>query len=294
MKYLVLMMFLISCASTEKKSVESAGPQSNLKNSDFKKQKAITFAPSQDFYPTAPNGKNILLSETADKANSGELKSIGTENDQLAAMMALCYKKDFEAAFSISDKLFQSHLNVPTYWNQVATCHLLKGNERKALLFYNKALEAKANYVPALNNIAVIYNKNGQDQKAQVALQRALSKGAFAKTPRYNLAFLMLEYGLANKALPLFKTLSEDTPGDIELRVGLANSFALLERWSEAWDQFSVIPDARRKVSDVGLNMALTAHKLGKKDLAKNILSATDVNSSTRKYAESISEIIGE
>jgi Flp pilus assembly protein TadD len=209
-------------------------------------------------------------------------------------MMALCYKKDFDAAFGISDKLFQTHLNVPTFWNQVATCHLLKGNERKALLFYNKALEVKANYVPALNNIAVIYNKNGQDQKAQVALQRALSKGVFAKTPRYNLAFLMLEYGLATKSLPLFKSLSEDTPGDIELRVGLANSYALMERWSEAWEQFSAIPDSRRKNPDVGLNMALVAHKLGKKDFAKNILSATAVNSSAKKYAERLSEVIGE
>ncbi len=294
MKYLIMALFLISCASSEKKPTQEMSPQSNLKNTDFKKQKAITFSPSQDFYPTAPNGKNILLSETADKANSGELKTIGAGSDQLASMMALCYKKDFDAAFNISDKLFQTHLNVPTYWNQVATCHLLKGNERKALLFYNKALEVKANYVPALNNIAVIYNKNGQDQKAQVALQRALSKGMFAKTPRYNLAFLMLEYGLASKALPLFKTLSEDTPADVELRVGLANSFALLERWSEAWDQFGLIPDNRRKLPDVGLNMALAAHKLGKRDLAKSILSATDVNTSNRKYAEKLSGVIGE
>ena len=94
-------------------------------------------------------------------------------------MMSSCYAKNFEQAFKVAESVYDSHQNLPTYWNQVATCYLLQGNERKALLFYNKALEVTPQYVPALNNIGVMYEKNGQDQKALVALQRALKNGKF-------------------------------------------------------------------------------------------------------------------
>ncbi|MBY0516742.1 MAG: tetratricopeptide repeat protein [Bacteriovoracaceae bacterium] len=294
---IMLMVFISACSSTSEKKKNIDPAQSvSVKTADFKKNKPLSYNASEDYYQ-APKGatqSNALYQESAGKSNNTELQQITNGKDQLASMMVLCYKKSFAEAFSIADQLFASHAKIPTYWNQVATCHLLQGNERKALLFYNKALEVTPKYVPALNNIGVIYNKNSQDQKAQVALQRAFEQGKFAKTPRFNLANLLLNYGLGEKALRLFKGLSDESPGDAEVRAGLATSYVFLSRWDEAWEQFNAIPDSKRKESRIGLNMALTAHQLGKSELAKDILGRTNVESSDKSYAASLRRIIGE
>ncbi|MFP5490350.1 MAG: tetratricopeptide repeat protein [Bacteriovoracia bacterium] len=298
MKYaFVLSILLAGCAGgpSSKKALE-ADPAAGvvISNQDFAKKKPIVYTPGQDHYNAKGKGDNVLLSESANNASDAEMKEILAGKDPLAVMMASCYERDYQRAFGIAEAIFNTHLKLPTYWNQIATCYLLQGNERKALLFYNKAIEVSPDYVPALNNIGVIYGKNNQDQKAQVALQRALKNGQFTRTPRYNQAHLLLNYGLADKSLPIFQGLSNEAPNDVEVRIGLANSLAVLARWEEAWEHFSLVPDKLRRRSDVGLNMSLTAYRLGKKDLAKDLLSATDAEGLAKRYANELKRVIGD
>lgn len=298
MKYAIMLSILLAgCAGgpSAKKTIE-ADPAAGvvISNQDFAKKKPIVYAPGQDYYEAKGKGDNVLLSESANNASASDMKEILAGKDPLAVMIASCYERDYQRAFSIAEAIFNTHLKLPTYWNQIATCYLLQGNERKALLFYNKAIEVSSDYVPALNNIGVIYGKNKQDQKAQVALQRALKNGQFTRTPRYNQAHLLLNYGLADKALPIFQGLSNDAPNDIEVRIGLANSLAVLARWEEAWEQFSLVPDKHRRRVDVGLNMSLTAFRLGKKALAKDLLLATEAEGSGKRYANELKRVIGD
>lgn len=55
-----------------------------------------------------------------------------------------------------------------------------------------------------------------------------------------------------------------------------------------------MVPDGLRRRSDVGLNMALTAHKVGQSALAKNILDATQVSGADKDYVEEIRQVVGE
>lgn len=300
MKFIALLglAFLAACGSTQQSTSSSsrrADPAAgvNVTNKDFQKKAKATYNKAEDHYATQNPG-NVLSSESAERPDTAQAAAIAQLKDPLGEMILKCYRKDFDAGFKLAEALFETHQNLPTYWNQVATCHLMQGNERKALLFYNKALEVTPNYVPALNNIGVIYGKSGQDQKALVALQKSLAGGKFTKTPRYNLAFLLLRYGLAEEAAQHFRGLSEEAPQDPELRAGLANSLALMGRWGEAWDQFNQVPDALRRRSDVGLNMALTAQKVGQTALAKNILDATEISGPDRDYAQEIRQVVGE
>ena len=80
----------------------------------------------------------------------------------------------------------------------------------------------------------------------------------------------------------------------MDVRSGLANSLAQLGRWQEAWDEFSRIPEQVRRRSDVGFTMALTAHRLGKEALAKDIFKATEASDSDQSYAASIRRLLGE
>lgn len=293
---LVALLALVSCGSAERRNgPHVVDPAAGVKvsNQDFAKKSKITYRKSDDHYATT-SVTNVLASESADRPDSAQASAIANLKDPLGSMMLLCYRKEFSEGFAIAQSIFETHQALPTYWNQVATCHLLQGNERKALLFYNKALEVTPNYVPALNNIGVIYSKDSQDQKALVALQKSLKGGKFTKTPRYNLAFLLLRYGLAKEASSHFRGLSEEAPQDPELRAGLANSLALMGRWKEAWDQFNQVPEAQRRRSDVGLNMALTAYRVGEKDQASSILSSTETSNADKAYASEIRRLVEE
>ena len=288
------LLFFVSCGSSDKKS-QGSDPAAdiNITNQDFEKKQKIVYSKSSDHYELS-SSSNALASESVERLNKGEASVLEKLKDPLGTMMLLCYRKDFDEGFALAQMMFDTHQNLPTYWNQVATCHLLQGNERKALLFYNKALEVTPNYVPALNNIGVIYSKNYQDQKALVAFKKSRSGGKFTKTPRYNLAFLYLRYGLAKEAIGHFKSLSREAPQDFELRAGLANALAVDERWQESWDEFNRIPDGIRTRSDVGLNMALVAYKLGQNQLAKSILNNTNISDIDQKYAAEIRQVVGE
>ncbi len=298
MKYLLVFLVLAGCAGGESKKVEtsSADPASGvvIKNQDFNRAKPLVYSPQQDFYPSPKEGAQTALQNESASQDLDRIKQLTGGKEPLVVMMTSCYARNFEQAFKVAESIYDSHQNLPTYWNQVATCYLLQGNERKALLFYNKALEVTPQYVPALNNIGVMYEKNNQDQKALVALQRALKSGKFTKTPRFNLGHLFLSYNLADEALPLFRGLADEAPADVDVRAGLANSLAQLGRWQDAWDEFSRIPDKQRRRSDVGLTMALSAHRLGKEAMAKEIFQATEVSDNDQSYAASIRRLIGE
>ncbi len=299
MKYLPLLILLASCAGGESKSDKSEtsiDPAAGvvIKNQDFNRQKPLVYSPQQDFYPSPKEGAQTALQNESAARDLSRIQKLTGGKDPLVVMMSSCYAKNFEQAFKVAESVYDTHQNLPTYWNQVATCYLLQGNERKALLFYNKALEVTPQYVPALNNIGVMYEKNEQDQKALVALQRALKNGKFTKTPRFNLGHLFLSYNLADEALPLFRGLADEAPADVDVRAGLANSLAQLNRWQDAWDEFNRIPEKDRRRSDVGLTMALSAHRLGKEALARDILQATDVSDADQSYAARIRRLLGE
>ena len=298
MRYLPLLILLGACAGGEsKKPTENTiDPAAGVvvKNQEFNRQKPLVYSPQQDYYPSPKEGSQTALQNESAARDLNRIQQLTGGKDPLVVMMSSCYAKNFEQAFKVAESVYDSHQNLPTYWNQVATCYLLQGNERKALLFYNKALEVTPQYVPALNNIGVMYEKNSQDQKALVALQRALKNGKFTKTPRFNLGHLFLSYNLADEALSLFRGLADEAPTDVDVRAGLANSLAQLSRWQDAWDEFSRIPEKNRTRSDVGLTMSLTAHRLGKSALAQDILRATDVNDADQSYAASIRRLLGE
>jgi tetratricopeptide (TPR) repeat protein len=289
-----LVLGLAGCSSTPSQRITPKDdPAANVKlqNTDFQSKAKISYSQSQDHYGMATSG-NALAGETAEKMSRAEAVDLAKGQDPLATMMLFCYQKEFKEGFGLAEQLFETHQKLPTYWNQVATCHLLQGNERKALLFYNKAMEVVPNYVPALNNIGVIYGRSAQDQKALVALEKALAGGRFTKTPRYNLAYLLLHYGMGQQALGHFQAMLEESPQDADLRTGLAMSYVLLSRWEDAWGEFSRIPDELRSRPSVGLNMALTAHRLGKKEAARNLLSK--VESMDSAYGREVRQLIGE
>lgn len=298
MKYLILPLLLITACSTTK---DNTGPSeaSNVKvpAEAFKKQKPLKNSDVADFYQGNAQALNpALQDETLDRFSEAELRSLNTNSDPLMQISVLCSRRDFDSAFEVASKNFNRYQKVAPYWNHVANCHLNQGSFRKALLFYNKALEVFPNYVPALNNIGVMYSRQGQDQKALVAFERANKQSKFSKTPRYNLAKLYLTYGLAESALPIFQSLLQDSPRDVDVINATASAYFLMSDYSRALEYYKQIPQSEWQRGEIGLNLAFTLKKLRKDKEASQVFAQIDEprNPALKRYYGVIQNQLGD
>lgn len=277
MKFLFIILLILTAACSSNKSAHkmNAGAPKDLTKDSFKKEKALTQSEVKDYIAEQPKSVSpALQDETLDRYSVDELDALSSSSDPLIGISIRCSKKDFDQAFALAGKNFNRYQKIPAYWNLVANCHLNQGSPRKALLFYNKAIEVSPGYVPALNNIGVLYSRQGEDQKALIAFERANKQSRFAKTPRYNLAKLYLRYGLAEFALPLFQGLLNESTGDLDLINAVANCYFLMSDYQKALGFYGKLPQGILGQSEYGLNYAMTLKKTGKGQEAQKVFNA--------------------
>lgn len=295
MKFSILfLIFLAACSSTLEKKKTSAPA---VKNEEFRKTKPLSPSEVSEFYQgNAPSLNPALQDETLDRYTKEELAALNTSGEPLMQMSVLCTRKDFAGAFQLASKNFNLYQKVAPYWNQVANCHLAQGSYRKALLFYNKAIEVKPNFVPALNNIGVMYARQGQDQKALVAFERANKQSKFSKTPRYNLAKLYLTYGLAESALPVFQSLLSESPQDVDLLNAVASSYFLMSDYAQALSHYKQIPQKEWSRAEIGLNLSFTLNKLGKSKEASEVFAQVTEpkQANLKRYYQTVESQLGD
>jgi tetratricopeptide (TPR) repeat protein len=294
MKFLLPLIFIAACSTTQEKPKQA--PET-ITNEAFKKERALNNSEVADFYQGNMKALSpALQDETLDRYTDSELKTINTSGDQLLQISVMCSRGQYKDAFKVASQSFDKYQKVAPYWNLVANCHLNAGSHRKALLFYNKALEISKNYVPALNNIGVMYSRQGQDQKALVAFERASKEGKFSKTPRYNLARLYLTYGLAEKALPIFEGLLNEAPQDVDILSATGSAYFLTGDYQRAVSYFRRIPQSEWRRPEIGLNLAWTLKLTGDDKTAKQVfgLVSKPGNSELRRYYDVVSNQLGD
>jgi tetratricopeptide (TPR) repeat protein len=285
MKYYLFLYFLVACSTTPDKS--SLSVNVNESDESLEKQKPLLNNEVPDFYQIRKNiFGSALQDETTDNYPQTEISKLDSSGDPLLEISLKCQKGDFKGAFHLGTLSYQRFQKIPAYWNQLGNCHLNSGSSRKALLFYNKALELSADYVPALNNIGVMYTRQGQDQKALVAFERAQKISKFSKTPRYNLARIYLKYGLTDESLPLFQSLLSQAPDNVNLLNAIATAYLLLSDYQKALTYFEKIPSSEWKRAEIGLNYSLTLKNLNKTNDAKKIFQIVSLpkSSDLRSY----------
>jgi tetratricopeptide (TPR) repeat protein len=263
--YLILLILLSSCSSQKGGDSRRKDAPSHVSKSSFKKEKALLPQEVKDYIADQAKSESpALQDESLDRYSSDELKKLEGTSDPLVAISLSCSKGGYEDGFAVASKNFNRYQKIPAYWTVIANCHLNQGNQRKALLFYNKAIEVSPGYVPALNNIGVLYSRQGEDQKALIAFERANKQSRFAKTPRYNLARLYLRYGLAEMALPYYQGLLNDSSNDLDLINAVAHCYFIMSDYQKAFSHFSRLPSKMLERAEFGLNFSMTLKKLGK------------------------------
>ncbi|MDI6795513.1 MAG: tetratricopeptide repeat protein [Desulfatibacillaceae bacterium] len=86
------------------------------------------------------------------------------------------------------------------------------GNMETAAQYYAQSLEEDPDYVPSLNNMAVIAMERGQLELAERALQQAVTIGSGSPDPYYNLACLYAGQGDIEQALEYLNRAIEKEP----------------------------------------------------------------------------------
>jgi tetratricopeptide (TPR) repeat protein len=260
---LLFFVLLFSCSSPTTRQNSKV-----VSNNDFKKSPTYIYQSGKDYHSSKSDTSFQSMSDESLNRISPNNNSEINENDILSTMIDLCYKKKFNQAFELARTHTNQMMKVPTFWNQLGTCYLLNGKERKALLYFNKALELAPQYTPSLNNYGLIYLKQNSDQKALAAFIKSLESKKFAKTPRFNMAQLLLSYGLADEALPIFRSLISQAPQDVDILSGLANSYFLLGDSRQSIEFFKQIPEKFHERPDIGINYSKALFESGAKDQA--------------------------
>lgn len=288
---LLSLILITSCSTTpEKKKITSA---KDVKPEDFKAAKVIPYRASDDIYSNAKGKKSdVSNSESLQRLflYDGDIELEG----ELGKIATLCYEKKFDQAFKLVKFYNKQYLKNPIFWNQVGTCYLLKGERRKALLFYNKSLSHKSNYAPALNNLGVMYFTEGDYSRALVAFEKAKESKTFSRTPRFNLANLKLNFGLYEGAIEELKVLHNLSSTDVDVNNMLGTAYLMSNNPKEARRYFIRIPDSEKEHAKFGINAALAEYNLGNKEAAEDIFE--DINEKNlgawKEYYEEIKKVI--
>ena len=279
-------LICISCSSTDKdKSVEvpiyrEEFPElENINNEDFVPPRMVVYHPYRDHFAEDPGlEKDSLSRESLNRASPESLDRFQSSKDPIESLISECYKFHFDEAFKIADNAYAKYKKHPSYWNQIGTCYLLKREYRKALLFYNKALDLNPNYAPPINNLGLLFLRQGQDQKALIAFKKASELNTFSRTPKFNLAQLFLEYGLLDESLKLFTVLYELNRADVGVLTGLANCYLFLGNIPKSLSYFNLIAPTHYFRPDVSLNYAVALRLNGNNEKSKYVYDAIDKN----------------
>ena len=294
MKVLLVALCVVlisSCSSTPKKKNEIS--VKNIKSKDFKAVRAIPYRVEDDVF-------SKVKSKTSAISNSESLQRIYLYDGDielsgdLGEIAKLCYKKKFEKAFTMVKGLNKKYVKNPIFWNQVGTCYLLKGERRKALLFYNKALSHKSNYAPALNNLGVMYMTEGDYSRSLVAFTKARDAKSFSRTPRYNLANLKLNFGLYDSAIKELKVLYRISKTDIDVNNMLGVAYMMSNNPKEARRYLIRIPAKYKKDPRFGLNHALCESLLKNKEDARSLFKRVRKKKlgSWSQYYEEVARVV--
>jgi Flp pilus assembly protein TadD len=247
-----------------------------VENNDFIHEKEIPFNAISDEYIGEVSNYDSLAKESIARLPEPKLMVVEKKGETISKVVSLCYQKRFDEAFNLLDKKYRLYKKHPSYWNQVGTCYLIKGDRRKALLFYNKSRDLKSNYAPPINNLGVLYLREGQDQKALAAFKKASEVKSFSMTPIFNMSQLYLKYGQIKKAKTLLAALYRKSSSDQDVLSSLGTAYLIEGNSKKASALFSKIKSELHIHPAIGINFSLALKLSGRPNDAKTVLSNID------------------
>jgi tetratricopeptide (TPR) repeat protein len=282
---------LTSFESKKKKIIKRFNPYS-LDGLNFKKVKQKKYYKDKDFYGHSLVDSNILGKETLYLYSSNERKKILNDlKDPISVAGNYCYLKRFNRGLSLLDKVYPNYKTHSRFWNQMGICYFLKGEYRKADLYLHKSLDFNNKYVPALNNLGVLYNLRSFYQKSFETFNESSKMSSFSMTPILNKAQILLKFNLFPKACPIFKTLHREDSFNKYIGHGLGTCYLFQGDYRKAW---SIYRDLKINIKEDEIpyvHYLVSLKLLGRYDEIKNLTSNIKVNFKN-KYARRVFDFV--
>ena len=265
---LLISIFIVGCASTDNNQ-NAENQNGDITNSDFQKKPLIPFNSSTDQFNLEES--SLLSSESIYRLDEDGISDNDLGGIPLSDIISLCYQRKYDRAFSLIDNYYVTYKKHANYWNQVGSCYFLKGDYRKAILFYNQALDLNKKYAPPLNNLGVMFIRQKKYQQAREYLKRAAKYSPRSRTPIFNLAHLYLQFGLVDRAKRLFTVLHNKDSNDVDVMSGLGSSYLMSGEANSALEYYKQIDDKYLWRPDISLNYAMALRKIGNKSDAIDV-----------------------
>lgn len=248
MKWLILLA-LVSCASTNSKKATIISEKPSI----FSAESLTRYSGKRllDFTPTSPYAKSIKL----------------------------CHQSKYQQALKLQRDQLKKHLHSASYWNAVGLCHLLKGSLQTAYYYFNIGLskKPKEKIKSSLhNNLALIELKRNNPEQAKYFFKQAITFKQ-ALTPKVNLSYLYLSYGMSEQANSLLKSFSSETNSDdINYLRGL--NLLINQKYQLAHQQFQKLSAEFNQNLDVALYKSYTLLRVGKVAEAMELFESIKTN----------------
>ena len=294
---MIIGLLLSSCASNRRSEGKDID---DITNVDFKQEPQVRYNKSEDYYDIFDSlgpRDDSLIEETMQRAAfSGSDIKLDPDNnrrDELSQLATLCYRNDFKDALIIIDNLYRRYQKHPGYWNQVGNCYLLKGDLRKANIFYKQALKYNKNYAPAYNNIGNIHIRRKEYEKALAAFKKAHELKRTALTPAYNLSQVYLNFGVIGPAQKLLLNINKQRSGDPTILGALGTTYLFQGNIKKSLSYFRQISVDSLEQPSIGLNYSVALMISGDKKSAMKIFNHVDNDQPKwRKYYSKVKSFV--
>jgi tetratricopeptide (TPR) repeat protein len=204
--------------------------------------------------------------------------------------IALCHKKEYNQAYKIFKQQLDQQKENPTYWNHLATCNLLEKKYSRAKFYYDIALNLapKKSKIKAtiMNNLGLYFLQLKRPYLAKDFFEKAMTIYPKYKTPKYNIAQIYLKFSQFNKAQKLLTELYNSSNKDIDFIYGLGHLYLMQGQYQKAQKYFSLIPAKYLSRDDIATNYALNLYFLGQSDKAYKVVKNAQMKDSHYLFAQ--------
>ena len=297
MKVVLLLFLTIACSSTNKlDQAKKSYKLSEIQESDFIRMKPLKYTLASDRHLTQEQMGSSLFSETLSLQSSDELENMIESQNTISSALAKCYLGKISEGLKTLKNEYDRYRRNPSFWNAQGICFFLNKEVRKAVVFYNKALEQYSKYAPAYNNLGVSYLQLGKHQKAMVAFQKASSFKKSNFSSRYNQLSLYLFYSLLGPADLLLNQLEKNYGGNIRIQNARAVWHMMSGQDPKAVSLFAAFGDEKLEKPQYGLNFVVALFRMGQQEKARDYFDdiEKDELGDLRDYYTRVASYIGD
>lgn len=204
--------------------------------------------------------------------------------------IALCHQREYNQAYKLFKQQLDNQKDNPTYWNHIATCNLLESKPTRAKFYFDLALSTtkKNKKIKALimNNLGLYYLQLNRPYLAKESFEKSISLYPKFKTPKYNLAQVLMKFSQFDKATKLIASLLNDAPKDVDFIYSMGHVNLMQGNYAKANKFFSQVPDQYLTRDDIATNYAMSLYFVGHTEKAYKVVKNADMNNSHYLFAQ--------